>query len=48
MQGVRFHFHPLPWLGQTFGVMLRLLADVQNRKAVKSQKQLEFGRKEGR
>lgn len=35
---------PQPWLGQTFGVILRLLTDVQNRKAVK----LELGRKEGR
>lgn len=50
MQGARLHFHPQrqPWLGQVFGVRLRLLANVQNRKAVKSLKQLEFGRKEER
>lgn len=49
MQGATFHFHPLsqPWLGQRFGVMRRL-TDVHNRIVVKSQKQLEFGRKEGR
>lgn len=34
--------------GPDIWVLLRLLADVQNRKAVNSQKQLEFGRKEGR